>query len=168
MKKRLFNYDDVPLWLGDEKAEEVMSMEEGLLRKHPHCFDNYSALDVMNVALCLTDLLRNPRGKCEAMDLLRRVRRTPTWEEADAFRRGELVLRLGGMEACDVLCDYLLALCRLLTRGERLPAWACELLQVEGECSPEVQIYGLRGSQVVIVQAGGSFFDVHDNTNIAF
>ena len=159
MKKRLINYDDVPLWLGEEKAEEVMRLEEDLLRRHPRCFDNYRALDVLNEALCLADLLRSRRGMCEAMDLLHGVRRAPTYVDAEAYRRGEPRLRLGGVDEGDVLYDYLLTLARVLTKGETLPQWTEDILHnasmKQSACPAEGATIRLAGAPVVIVQQGG-------------
>ena len=159
MKKRLINYDDVPLWLGEEKADEVMTLEEDLLCRHPRCFDNYRALDVLNTALCLADLLRSRRGMCEAMDLLQGVRRAPSYDDAEAYRRGEPVLRLGGVDEGDVLYDYLLTLARVITQGEALPQWADDLLR-NATGKPDAWPAGnttlrLAGAPVVIVQQGG-------------
>ena len=165
MKRTFKDLDDVAAALGEQTADEMMELAERFRRHSSECFSHYTCVDAANVASVLCSLMREKRGAVKVDTLLHALRSMPTWDDAEAFRRGELTVRLGGLDEGAMFERFVWALCRLLTRGERLPDWARELLQ-EGKCKPDVQIYGLRGSQVVIVQAGATLNNIHNNDNI--
>ena len=172
MKRTFKDLDDVAAALGEQTADEMMELAERFRRHSSECFSHYTCVDAANVASVLCSLMREKRGAVKVDTLLHALRSMPTWDDAEAFRRGELTVRLGGLDEGATFERFVWALVGLLTRGEALPQWASELLQEGNKIirSSGDRMAGMsdRRAPLVIVQAGGSFFDVHDNTNIAF
>lgn len=131
MRRTIYNYSDIVPRLGERTAAAVFRLEDEMERRHKWCFDNYSSLDMLNVALALVALLRLEWGMREARAWLRDLHRRATSSEAEAWHRGELVVRLGGMDEEDLLTGYLWQLTATLTEGEELPEWAEEMILEE-------------------------------------
>ena len=131
MRRAISDYSDIVPRLGERTAAAVFRLEDEMERRHKWCFDNYSSLDMLNVALALAALLRVEWGMREARAWLRDLHRRATSSDAEAWHRGELVVRLGGMEEEDLLTGYMWQLTATLTEGEELPEWAEEMMLEE-------------------------------------
>ena len=131
MRRVIYNYSDIVPRLGERTAAAVFRLEDEMERRHKWCFDNYSSLDMLNVALALAALLRVEWGMREARAWLKDLHRRATSSDAEAWHRGELVVRLGGMEEEDLLTGYMWQLTATLTEGEELPEWAEEMMLEE-------------------------------------
>ncbi|MBO7467718.1 MAG: hypothetical protein J6T94_08575 [Bacteroidaceae bacterium] len=131
MRRVIYNYSDIVPRLGERTAAAVFRLEDEMERRHKWCFDNYSALDMLNVALALVALLRLEWGMREARAWLKDLHRRATSSDAEAWHRGELVVRLGGMEEEDLLTGYMWQLTATLTEVEELPEWAEEMMLEE-------------------------------------
>ena len=131
MRRAISDYSDIVPRLGERTAAAVFRLEDEMERRHKWCFDNYSSLDMLNVALALAALLRVEWGMREARAWLKDLHRRATSSDAEAWHRGELVVRLGGMEEEDLLTGYMWQLTATLTEGEELPEWAEEMMLEE-------------------------------------
>lgn len=131
MRRAISDYSDIVPRLGERTAAAVFRLEDEMERRHKWCFDNYSSLDMLNVAFALAALLRVEWGMREARAWLKDLHRRATSSEAEAWHRGELVVRLGGMEEEDLLTGYMWQLTATLTEGEELPEWAEEMMLEE-------------------------------------
>lgn len=131
MRRTIYDYSDIVPRLGERTAAAVFRLEDEMERRHKWCFDNYSSLDMLNVAFALAALLRVEWGMREARAWLKDLHRRATSSDAEAWHRGELVVRLGGMDEEDLLTGYLWQLTATLTEGEELPEWAEEMILEE-------------------------------------
>lgn len=136
MRRIITTRSDITARLGTQTAAAIRRLEEDTLRRHPHCFAHYRALDMLNAALCLADLLHDEWGLCEAREWIDDLHRRPTCRDADAWHRGELVVKLGGLDEEDTLTRLLWQLTATLTGNDTLPPWADEMMADEMPHNP--------------------------------
>lgn len=131
MRRIVKQHSDVVLRLGERTASAVFRLENDTIRKHKTCFRHYTALDMLNAALYLVSLLSDEWGMSEARLWLDSLHWMPSNSDAAAWRDGELVVRLGGLDEEDTLTAYLWELTAVLTENVTLPEWAEEMIDDE-------------------------------------